>query len=85
MREGLAQAVQKIAPERVRVVWLFKRRRRDQKDQSSRRLYCCEGKGSIVVVSVRIWSPGLPKIPSPSLNLVIFCKLAFEPRAAFPA
>jgi len=77
MREGLAQAVQKIARKGAAVVWL--QPPPGPKDPIKPSFYIVpEGKGSIVVVQADLVAR-LPENPNSQLNLVYFCKLALNP------
>jgi len=77
MREGLAQAVQKIARKGAAVVWL--QPPPGPKDPIKPSFYIVpEGKGSIVVVQADLVAR-LPENPKSQLNLVYFCKLALNP------
>jgi len=77
MREGLAQAIQKIARKGAAVLWI--QPPSGSKDQIKPSFYIVpEGKGSVVVVQADLLAK-LPENPKSQLNLVYFCKLALNP------
>ena len=78
MREGLAQAIQKIARKGAAVVWI--QPPPGPKDQIKPSFYIVpEGKGSVVVVQPDLVA-NLPENPKSQLNLIYFCKLALNPQ-----
>ncbi len=81
MREGMAEAIQKIARKGVAVVWL--QPPSSPKDQIKPSFYIVpEGKGSVVVVQADLVANPAGS-PQSQLNLIYFCKLALNP-APFP-
>jgi hypothetical protein len=77
MHEGLALTIQNIARKGATVVWI--QPPPGPKDQIKPSFYIVpEGKGLVVVVQADL-VPRLPENPKSQLNLVYFCKLAFNP------
>jgi len=77
MREGLAQAIQKIARKGAAVFWI--QSPPGPKDQIKPSFYIVpEGKGLVVVVQADLVAK-LPENPKSQFNLVYFCKLALNP------
>ncbi|MGA3282842.1 MAG: hypothetical protein ABSD57_00085 [Verrucomicrobiota bacterium] len=81
MREGLAQAVQRIAWKGAAVVWI--QPPSEPKDKIKPSFYIVpEGKGAVVVVQSDLVA-GLSENPRSQLNLIYFSKLALNPES-FP-
>jgi hypothetical protein len=77
VREGLAQAIQKIARKGVAVVWI--QPPLATKDQIKPSFYVVpEGKGAVVVVQPDLVAD-LAENPQSQLNLIYFCRLALTP------
>jgi hypothetical protein len=77
MRDGLAQAIQKIARQGAAVVWI--QPPPEPKDQLKPSFYIVpEGKGLVVVVQADLVANPADR-PQAQLNLVCFCRLALNP------
>ena len=77
MREGLAQAVQRIARKGAAVVWI--QPPPEPKDEIKPSFYVVpEGKGAVVIVQPDLVAD-FSENPTSQLNLIHFCKLALHP------
>ena len=78
MREGLTQAIQRIAGKGAAVVWI--QPPPAPKDKIKPSFYIVpEGKGAVVVVQSDLVA-GLSENPRSQLNLIYFCQLALNPQ-----
>jgi hypothetical protein len=77
MREGLTQAIQKIARKGVAVVWI--QPPPGPKEEIKPSFYVVpEGKGSVVIVQPDLVAR-FPENPKSQLNMIYLCKLALNP------